>query len=251
MITTNQAATGPRRALAAVGLATLAACTLSAPAARAQALSVLPVNIQMAPGQGATTMTVTNHGDTETSIQIRAYAWGQPEGEDLLTGSDAVLVSPPLATIPAHGSQVVRIVLRQRPEGREATYRILMDQIPPPAEPGQVRVVLRISIPIFAQPATRAVAHVRFTIERDHQQAYLVAANDGGHHEAIRDVVLSTSDGHQFKTVPSIPYVLGGATRRWPLATKDFDPGSTQSLLLTAHEDSGLIQQQVQVVGAP
>lgn len=251
MPTTIQTATGPRCTLAVVWLAALGVFALSAHSAKAQALSVLPVNIQMAPGQGATTMTVTNHGGSETSIQIRAFAWDQQDGEDQLTGSDAVLVSPPLATIPPHGSQVIRIVLRKRPEEQEATYRILLDQIPPPAQPGQVRVVLRLSIPIFAQPPTRALAHVAFHIERDHQQAYLVAANDGGHHEAVRDVVLSTSDGRQFQTAPSIPYVLGGATRKWLLATKDFDPGTTQSLLLTAHEDSGPIHQQVQVVGVP
>lgn len=131
MPTTIQTATGPRCTLAVVWLAALGVFALSAHSAKAQALSVLPVNIQMAPGQGATTMTVTNHGDSETSIQIRAFAWDQQDGEDQLTGSDAVLVSPPLATIPPHGSQVIRIVLRKRPEEQEATYRILLDQIPP------------------------------------------------------------------------------------------------------------------------
>ena len=82
-------------------------------------------------------------------------------------------------------------------------------------------------------------------------QAYLVAVNDGGHHEAVRDVVLSTSDGRQLKTVSSTPYVLGGATRRWPLATQDFIPGPAQILRLTAHEDAGVIEQQVQVGGNP
>src|SRR5947207_12019099 len=68
-------------------------------AVRAQALSVLPVNVFLQPGQKATTLTVTNHGNRETAIQVRAYAWNQPDGDDQLTASDTVVVSPPLASI--------------------------------------------------------------------------------------------------------------------------------------------------------
>ncbi len=239
------------RTIAVIGLASIFALIPAFNSAKAQALSVLPVNIQMSPGQGATTMTVMNHGDSETSVQIRAYAWGQHGGDDELTGSDAVMVSPPLATIPAGGAQVIRIVLRKRPEAQEATYRVVLDQIPPPAQPGSVRVVLRLSIPIFAQPATRTLAHVKFHIEQDGGQAYLVAVNDGGHHEAVRNIVLSTTDGRELKTVSSTPYVLAGATRRWPLATRDFTSAPGSFLRMVAHEDAGLIEQQVQVGGTP
>lgn len=58
----------------AAGLAVLASGT----PADAQSLTVLPVNITMAPGQMATTLTVINQGDSETSVQIRALAWPRP-----------------------------------------------------------------------------------------------------------------------------------------------------------------------------
>ena len=56
--------------------------------------------------------------------------------------------------------------LRQLPENQEATYRILIDQIPPPVEPGIVHMVLRLSIPIFVLPSNRAFPDVRFHVER-------------------------------------------------------------------------------------
>ena len=127
-------------------------------AARAQALSVLPVNVQMMPGEHAATVTVANQGTSETAVQIRAYKWSQQADKDELTASNDVIVSPPIARIAAGDSQVVRLILRHLPTGREETYRIILDQIPPPAEPGVVHVVLRMSIPIFAQPTTRAAA---------------------------------------------------------------------------------------------
>ena len=59
--------------------------------AGAQALSVLPVNIFLQPGQKATTLTVTNQGTGSTAIQIRAYVWSQKAGEDeLALGRDVV-----------------------------------------------------------------------------------------------------------------------------------------------------------------
>jgi fimbrial chaperone protein len=237
-------------ALAIAGAAVI--LLLAGPAAPAQALSVLPVNVFFSPGQKASSLTVTNVGTTETSIQIRAYAWSQQSGDDQLTESDAVVLSPPLTTIAPGASQVIRLILRQLPQGREATYRILVDQIPPPAEPGIVHMVLRMSIPIFAQPPTRAVPHVQFHLEMDSGKLILVGINDGLSHEVIRDVVLTTSDGRKLKEESTTsPYILAGATRRWPIAAQGSLPLPGESLQLTAHTDAGVIQQQVGFVAAP
>jgi fimbrial chaperone protein len=249
---TKAATIASRRVVAAAGLIPVLIVLLTGGAARAQSLMVLPVNIQMAPGQMATTLTVINRGDSETAIQVRAYAWSQPGGDDQLTASDAVLVSPPLTSIAPGAAQLVRLILRRSPQGREATYRIVLDQIPPPALPGKVRVVLRMSIPIFAQPATRALPHVYFHIERDAGKIFLVALNDGSRHEVIREIVLWTSDGRKLKTESSAsPYILAGVTRRWPINAQGSLPLPDETLRLTAHADSGAIEQQVHVVSVP
>jgi fimbrial chaperone protein len=229
------------RALAAIVLALVMGM-----AAGAQSLSVLPVNVLLAPGQRATTVTVTNRGNSETAIQIRAYAWNQQDGKDQLTASNAVVVSPPLASIAAGASQVVRLILRQPPEGREATYRILVDQIPPPAEPGIVHIVFRLSIPIFAQPMIRAIPNVQFHLEAIAGQIDLVGTNEGLRHEVIRDVQLSMNDGHKLQAESSgLPYVLAGCTRHWRVAAEGPLPLPGETLRLTAHGDSGAIEQQV------
>ena len=221
-------------------------------AARAQALSVIPVNILLTPGQRATTLTITNQGASETAIQIRAYTWSQKDGNDQLAPTDAVVVSPPLASIAAGATQVVRLILRQPPVGSEATYRILIDQIPPPAEAGVVHVVLRLSIPIFAQPMTRALAHIQFHTEKDAGQLYLVGTNDGLRHEAIRDIALLAADGGKLKLdAGASPYILAGSTRRWHFTAQDALPLPGESLRLTAHGDAGVIEQQVPVAAQP
>jgi fimbrial chaperone protein len=221
-------------------------------AVRAQSLSVLPVNIFLAPGQSATTLTVTNQGNSKTAVQIRAFAWDQQGDSDQLEATEAVLVSPPIASIEPGASQVVRLILRKPPQGRETTYRILVDQIPPPAEPGIVHVVLRLSIPVFAEPQTRAVPRVHFHIELNGGQIALVGTNEGLRHEVIRDLELSTSDGRKLKPAPSSsPYILAGSTRRWNISAQGPLPMPSDTFQLTGHSDNGAIEEQVRVVSTP
>jgi fimbrial chaperone protein len=242
-----------RRMTAALALAGAAVILFFAgPAATAQALSVLPVNVLFSPGQRASSVTVSNTGTSETAIQIRAYAWSQKDGDDQLTDSDAVALSPPIARMAPGSSQVIRLILRQLPQGREATYRILIDQIPPPAEPGVVHLVLRLSIPIFAQPPTRAVPHVQYHMEIDSGKLILVGINDGLSHELIHDIVLTTTDGRKLKEESGAgPYILAGSTRRWPIAVQGSLPQPGETLQLIAHSDAGAIEQPVGFVTAP
>ncbi|HUN83564.1 MAG TPA: fimbria/pilus periplasmic chaperone [Terracidiphilus sp.] len=223
---------------------------LTGSAAEAQALSVQPVNVFLAPGQRATTVTVSNQGTSKTAVQIRAYSWKQQNGDDQLTASDQVVISPPIATIPPGGNQVVRLILRLPPlEGdQEFSYRIIVDQIPPPAEPGIVHIVLRLSIPIFAEPTKRAAPNVQFHLEVNDGELYLVGINNGLRHDVLRDIELSTSDGRKLKPVPgSSPYILAGATRRWSIAAKGPLPLPKQDWKLTAQGDEGAVERQVRV----
>lgn len=221
---------------------------LSAGPGRGQALTVLPVSIEMAPGQMAASLTVIDEGDKETSFQIRPFAWTQPGGTDQLSATEDLLVSPPLGTIAAGARQVVRLVLRRAPSAGEATYRILLDQIPPAAAPGTVRIALRLSIPVFAQPASRAAAQLQWRIETSGGQAYLVAVNSGTRHETVRNIALRSAAGGALQIEANAsPYVLAGATRRWRILTGRPVGGVIR---LTATGDSGAIDQPVAVDGA-
>jgi fimbrial chaperone protein len=114
-----------------------------------------------------------------------------------------------------------------------------------------VHIVLRMSIPIFAQPAIRAFADVQFHLERNAGQIYLVAFNAGNLHERIRDIVLTASDGRKLKPDSNTsPYILAGATRRWHIAAQDSLPLSSETLQLTTHAIAGAIEEQVRFVPA-
>ena len=220
--------------------------------AGSQSLSVLPVNIFLQPGQSATSLTVTNQGTSDTAIQIRSYAWSQKDGEDQIESSDALAISPPIAKIAKGASQVVRLILLHEPQGHEATYRIWVDQIPPPTEPGIVNIVLRLSIPIFAEPTTRVAPHVQFHIESDAGQIYLVGINDGLRHDALRDIELYTDIGTKLTTDPGVsPYILAGSRRRWRIAMNGSQLLPNETLRLTTRGESGFIEEHVSFVSKP
>lgn len=220
--------------------------------AACQSLSVLPVNVFLGPTQQAATMTVTNRSNRETAIQIRPFAWSQANGDDQLEPTRELMVSPPIATIAAGASQLVRLILRGPPGNREVAYRILLDQIPPPSEVGVVHIVFRLSIPVFSQPGGRTAPHVQYHVESSAGEVYLVGRNDGLRHEAIRDIVLLTTSG--IKLTPErgeSPYILAGATRRWRISAPNSVSLPNETLKFTARDDWGAITEQVRVVAKP
>lgn len=229
-------------AISAVTALTLA--SLACPAA-AQSLTVMPVVINMQPGQLAATISISGQGGAETSYQVRAFAWSQKDGTEQLDPTGDVLLSPPLGVIPANASQVVRIVIRKPPRDRESVYRILLDQVPPPSAPGTVRIALRLSLPIFVEPTTRAVPHIEWRVERDSNSMWVVAVNNGTRHERIHDIVLSTGTTVFKPQGDSSPYLLAGATRRFRLTGDGVLPAAGASLHLTAQSDGGKIDVMV------
>ena len=90
-----------RQMAAAKALAAIFFILLAGAVAGAQALSVIPVTIHLAPGQKTTSLTITNQGTVETAVQIRVYAWSQKSdnGDIQLTATNLVFLSPPLAKI--------------------------------------------------------------------------------------------------------------------------------------------------------
>jgi fimbrial chaperone protein len=212
-------------------------------------LTVVPVSFELASGRMTAVLIIQNHTGRETDFQVRPYAWDQSGDADRLTPTDALVVSPPLGKVAVGGQQVVRLVLRQPAHGRETTYRILLDEVPPPRQPGVVNFALRLSIPVFVEPAEREAAHVRWSLQQDGGAYYLVAANSGGRHDAFRDITL-TAGGRPVRLEENVlPYVLPGATRRWRILSTDVAP-LREALRLTARSDSGPVDQLVSAPSA-
>ena len=217
--------------------------------AQAPALQVSPVMVHMMPGEMATTLSVTNAGDSETTVQLRTFLWRQDNGADLLTQTDNLEVSPPITEIPAGQTQVFRLVLRTPASGPEASYRVLLDQLPAASQPGMVRIALRVSIPVFAASSTATADDVVWHIGAQYGHAFLVGVNQGTQHARILNPVLKAAGRLSTAARPQHgPYILPGASQTWLIDdATPISPGS--SLRLTAKSDAGNLDTIVSVAG--
>src|SRR3546814_9833017 len=64
-------------------------------------------------------------------------AWSQSGGKDVFAAVDDILATPPIFTIPAGGSQVIRVGSRRAPDPQhERAYRLFLREVPPAPQPG-------------------------------------------------------------------------------------------------------------------
>ena len=227
--------------------------------AHAASLRLSPIIIQMQPSQRATAVTVTNTDTAPVNLQIRVYRWTQRDGEEDLVPSSDMIVSPPAATIPAGASYTIRLARRaMAPSGSEATYRLILDEVPRVADPNQpsqgVAMVLRTSLPIFiTDPA--ATAQIRWRVWQNAAGLHAEATNVGTRRARIAGLQLQAANGGADGGIVNFGkglngYVLARTTRRFDVADAPAGPlprlgGS--AVILTAREGDRQLKETVVV----
>ncbi len=196
----------------------------------AQAATVVlwPVNPTIAADQQASALWLENRGDTPVTLQVRAFGWTQAAGADRYDDQDEVVSSPPIATVAPGKRQLVRIIRRDGSAQKgERSYRLLIDQLPPPPaeksdkEPSaHLSIQMRYSIPLFtygeqanAEIASNLTARVTIVDGRRHVEI----RNVGVKHARLVNLRLVNGAQHFDVTTGLVGYVLPGATMRWPL----------------------------------
>ena len=71
----------------------------------AAAIGVSPVRVTLSDKQKIGTITVRNDGTEPVPMQLEVLNWSNEEGEDVFTSTRELIISPPIFTIPAGGSQ--------------------------------------------------------------------------------------------------------------------------------------------------
>lgn len=202
-------------------LALLSLCA-SMGVAAAATLSVSPVRVVIAPGRRTGSLTLSNVGRRSESFQIRAFLWKQgPHGTKLIP-TTRVQFSPPMGTLAGGARQIVRLSVPRATHGLEQSYRLFIDQLPPPESIGGVTLLLRLSIPVFVESRRSSAAAVRWRVLRHQGHVWLTAFNAGGRHTVIHDLrfrgtkcIVGRVAGATFA------YLLAESTRRWPVHCPD------------------------------
>jgi fimbrial chaperone protein len=216
----------------------------------AGSFAVSPVRATLSTKQSVAALMVHNDGEEPAVVQIDIDSWAQQDGHDVLLPTKEVLATPPIFTVPAGGSQVIRVGMRRAPDQhRELTYRMFLQEVPPPPRAGfqGLQVALRISIPIFILPADAKPVLAWKAIPAEHGQMKLHVTNTGNAHIQIANFKLSRSDGGELAARQVAAYVLPGASRDW-MVPANIRAGET--LHLFAKTDGDDIQSDV-ILGAP
>lgn len=233
---------------AASGLALLLA---GAGAASAGSFQVNPVRATLSASLPVSSLIVRNTGAEPAVVQLEVVSWSQQKGKDIYAPTRDILATPPIFTVPAGGSQVVRVGLRRATDPqRELTYRLFLQEVPPPPKPNfqGLRVALRIGVPVFVLPAVAAKPVLRWQVARTPEGALkLSLANSGNAHIQIGNFKLGLPGSAQpLKTRQVAAYVLPGQSRDW-IVTANPVPPPGAALRLFAETDAGDVQAEVVV----
>lgn len=216
--------------------------------AQAGSFEVNPVGLMLSGTHSTGVVTVTNASDSVTVVQLQLLAWSQENGEDAYAPSRNLLATPPIFTLPVGGRQTVRLGLLTKPDARlETSYRLFLQEVPPPNEPGVqgLHVLLRIGIPVFVEPAVAVAPALHWSARRlSATELSVEAVNDGTAHVQINNMKLSVNAQAKPLAEGRGGYVLPGQHASWtfklpaPLA-------AGESLQLTATTDGSTLHAQL------
>ena len=190
-------------------------------AVHAASLRVSPTIVEVPSSGSASTLRLHNPGSGSASIQVRVYRWTQSDGSDQLTATDSVVASPPIATLSAGKSQVVRIVRVSKAliQGEES-YRILVDEIPnrKAAPKNAVMLAVRHSIPLFFGASAGAPNSLAWSIERSGNFLICVVRNSGDQRVRLAELELRDVNGNLIAQRDGlVGYVLGQSRMSLPV----------------------------------
>lgn len=216
---------------------------VAGPVAHGQAGSVLiwPVDPVIKQDERAVGLWLENKGQQPVQLQMRVFAWNQPDGENRHTPQTAVVGTPPMLRIDPGKRQFVRLTrMAEAAAGRETAYRVIIDEIPPlpGAKPENaarqgagIRFQMRYSIPLFVygkgmeepkgDPGQRNTKMAQpmlswRTITFDGVR-YVEVRNTGGVHARLVDANFLQRGATRPFAPGLLGYVLAGVAARFPL----------------------------------
>ena len=200
----------------------------------------------MAPKDRAIAVTIVNEGDDELVMQADVFHWKQkPGGEDELTLTEDLFLSPPIIKLAPMARQVVRLAMLQVPKsGSQLTYRLMVREIPEAKvadKKVQVQIALAFSLPIFITPPG-AIRQVVCATERATTDSIrVICENSGNAYAHPRDFVMTGLKGNKLASRDTGGYILPGIKRSFDMKRTDGAiPGGKAKLAVTM--DDGATQ---------
>jgi fimbrial chaperone protein len=218
----------------------------------ASGLNVSPVQIALKPDDAKALLTLRNEGTEPVRYQLQASAWGEDADKGMmLAPTEDVIFFPQLLTLKPGESHNVRVGVAVPFGAVERTYRIFVEELPPAEKLSQprttVRVLTRVGIPIFVQPAKRIEAHSLSPLSVQDGRVAVTLQNTGNVHMRVEAVQLEGFDqvgAKVFERQTQGWYVLAGGEKRYQLDVPRDACAKARKLVVTVRRDGEQAFQQ-------
>jgi len=190
----------------------LAALLLIGGAAQALAadLQISPIRIMLDPQNPNAVMTLINHGNSDTLLQLNVLAWTQEQTGDVLTPTREILANPGVFLLKGGEQQVARFALRTGQDIKERSYRIVIQEVPRQRVENGLSTVLRLLVPLFV-PTPNPNVSMEWSARQGPEGLEILAHNIGNTHVQIKTVKLTGGAMAPASKTVNL-YVLPGAT---------------------------------------
>ncbi|HEX9933359.1 MAG TPA: fimbria/pilus periplasmic chaperone [Allosphingosinicella sp.] len=183
--------------------------------ALAGSLQIDPIRLEINAGRRTATLRVRNQEQSPVAIRAYALTWTQVDGEDRYEETSAVIVSPPIFTIPGGATQLIRVGLRN-PSGDARAYRLMVEEVPQASPGGGVQVALRLNLPLFVSMPQAEASVLSWAASRGSDGRWTVeAANRGRSYVRVESEAAEAATGVDFAPGTNLGVVLPGSSRRW------------------------------------
>jgi fimbrial chaperone protein len=198
--------------------------------AAASSIFIDPIRVELSQDRKIGAIRVVNQDGAPVSIRVSALKWEQKDGQDVHADTSDVIASPPIFTIPPNGTQLLRVGLRGGTASAFKAYRLIVEEIPAPAEESDgVRVTLRLNLPVYAAPVKGRGEPLRWALAQD---------NAGMRPVQVRTIRAVTATGKPVVLSSAMGVVLPGSMRRW-VVDAPIRPNKDATLRAIAGTDAG------------
>jgi fimbrial chaperone protein len=194
-------------------------------AAMAASFTVSPTRVVLTPKETSALLTLRNESSETIRFQLSVFTWDQgPTGEMELKPTDEIVFFPKLVALVAREERKIRIGTSAAFGASEKTYRIFVEELPPPGKTDQassgVNMRTRMGIPIFLQPTAATTGGAVTGLTLDHGRAIVRVENRGTLHFVTDSVHVTGTNGkgdNVFDKVINGWYILAGRAQSYEL----------------------------------
>ena len=221
----------------------------------AGAFTVDPLQVVLSAKTLSGLVTLRNHSAEPLRVQLSVWAWEQsPQGEMRLSPTEDLVWFPTLLILVPGETRRIRLGAATSFAAIEKSYRLFVEELPPLETPQadtggvQLRILTRVGIPIFLQPAHSVVGGLIEAVATHHGQLSFQVTNTGTIHVVVQTVrVLGLGEAGEpvFEQQLSGWYILAGGVRIYTLELPQAVCAKIVALVLEVQMDQATVKAYV------